>query len=317
MKNERSQGSPGMTIFKEKEYTMAYVKFWGVRGSIPTPGPQTNRYGGNTPCLELNYDGDNFFILDAGSGIRVFGQYLMTLGKPVKSHIFISHMHWDHIQGIPFFVPAFIPGNEFVFHGAQEADLKLEDILADQMNPVNFPVQIDEMASKFIFQEMYAGEYTIESIKIETMYLNHPGYALGYKFYINNKAIVYISDNEPYPIYPNTTQDTDNPNEIKIVEDNNQRLISFARDAYIFIHDAQYTPEEYKTKYQWGHSPYDYTVKVALEASVKTLVLFHHDPVHDDDFVDNMVDSAKKISWQAGSNMIILGAKEGLELSLD
>ena len=134
---------------------MAYVKFWGVRGSIPTPGPQTSRYGGNTPCLELNYDGDNFFILDAGSGIRVFGQYLMTLGKPIKSHIFISHMHWDHIQGIPFFVPAFIPGNEFVFHGTQEADLKLEDILADQMNPVNFPVQIDEMASKFIFQEMY------------------------------------------------------------------------------------------------------------------------------------------------------------------
>jgi len=296
---------------------MAYVKFWGVRGSIPTPGPQTSRYGGNTPCLELNYDGDNFFILDAGSGIRVFGQYLMTLGKPIKSHIFISHMHWDHIQGIPFFVPAFIPGNEFVFHGAQEADLKLENILADQMNPVNFPVQIDEMASKFIFQEMYEGEYTIEGIKIEAMYLNHPGYALGYKFYINDKAIIYISDNEPYPVYPNASQDTDNPNEIKIVEDNNQRLISFARDAHIFIHDAQYTPEEYKTKYQWGHSPYDYTVKVALEANVNTLVLFHHDPVHDDDFIDNMVDSAKKISWQAGSNMKILGAKEGLELSLD
>ena len=296
---------------------MAYIKFWGVRGSIPTPGPRTNRYGGNTPCLELNYDGENFFILDAGSGIREFGQYLMTLGKPIKSHIFISHMHWDHIQGIPFFTPAFIPGNEFMFHGAQEADLKLEDILADQMNPVNFPVQIDEMASTFKFQEMYEGTYTIEGVKMETMYLNHPGYALGYKFYINDKSVVYISDNEPYLVYPNTSQDSDNPDETKIVEDNNLRLIDFIRDSHILIHDAQYTPEEYKTKYQWGHSPYDYTVKVALEANVNTLVLFHHDPLHDDDFVDKMVDSAKKISWQAGSNMKIMGAKEGVELSLD
>jgi phosphoribosyl 1,2-cyclic phosphodiesterase len=226
-------------------------------------------------------------------------------------------MHWDHIQGIPFFTPAFIPGNEFMFHGAQEADLKLEDILADQMNPVNFPVQIDEMASTFKFQEMYEGEYTIEGVKMETMYLNHPGYALGYKFYINDKSVVYISDNEPYLVYPNTSQDSDNPDETKIVEDNNQRLIDFVRDSYILIHDAQYTPEEYKTKYQWGHSPYDYTVKVALEANVNTLVLFHHDPLHDDDFVDKMVDSAKKISWQAGSNMKIMGAKEGVELSLD
>jgi phosphoribosyl 1,2-cyclic phosphodiesterase len=296
---------------------MAYLKFWGVRGSIPTPGPTTLRYGGNTPCVELNYDGDNFFILDAGSGIRAFGQHLMGRGKPVKSHIFISHMHWDHIQGIPFFVPAFIPGNEFVFHGAQEADVKLEDILADQMNPVNFPVQIDEMASKFKFQEMYEGSYTIEGIKTEAMYLNHPGYALGYKFLINKKPVVYVSDNEPYPVHPNTSKESDNPTGNKLIEDNNQRMINFARDAHIFIHDAQYTPEEYKSKYQWGHSPYDYTVKIALEAGVNTLVLFHHDPVHDDDFIDGMVDSAKKISWQAGSNMKIIGAREGLELPLD
>ena len=296
---------------------MAYIKFWGVRGSIPTPGPQTNRYGGNTPCLELNYDGDNFFILDAGSGIRALGLHLMSLGKPVKSHVFISHMHWDHIQGIPFFVPAFIPGNEFVFHGAQEADMNLEDILADQMNPVNFPVQIEVMASKFNFEPLYEGKYTIEGIEIETMYLNHPGYALGYKFYINDKAVIYISDNEPYPIFPETARDSDNPDQIQIVEDNNQRLINFVRDAHILIHDSQYTPEEYKTKVQWGHSPYDYTVKVALEAGVKNLVLFHHDPLHDDNFVDGIVDAARKISWQAGSNMKIIGAQEGLEITLD
>jgi phosphoribosyl 1,2-cyclic phosphodiesterase len=226
-------------------------------------------------------------------------------------------MHWDHIQGIPFFVPAYIPGNQFVFHGAQEADLSLEDILADQMNPVNFPVQITEMSSKFEFEPMYEGEYKFEGIKVEAMYLNHPGYALGYKFYINDKTVVYISDNEPYPVHPETTQDTDNPEQTLFVEDSNQRLLNFAKDVDVFIHDAQYTPDEYKTKVQWGHSPYDYTVKVALGAKVKTLVLFHHDPLHDDAFVDSIVEASKKISWQAGSNMRIMGAEEGLEIPLD
>jgi phosphoribosyl 1,2-cyclic phosphodiesterase len=296
---------------------MAYIKFWGVRGSIPTPGPSTSRYGGNTPCVELKYAEEKFFILDAGSGIRELGQFLLKLGKPVQSHIFLSHMHWDHIQGIPFFVPAYIPGNHFIFHGAQEADLTLEDILADQMNPVNFPVQIDEMSSKFEFEPMYEGEYTIDGIKVESMYLNHPGYALGYKFHINGRTIVYISDNEPFPAHPKVAHDTDNPDEIVFIEDSNQRLINFARDVDFFIHDAQYTPEEYKNKVKWGHSPYDYTVKIALGAKVKTLVLFHHDPLHDDTFVDSMIEASKKISWQAGSNLRILGAQEGLEISID
>jgi phosphoribosyl 1,2-cyclic phosphodiesterase len=296
---------------------MAYIKFWGVRGSIPTPGPSTSRYGGNTPCVELRYDEDKFFILDAGSGIRELGQHLLKSGKPVKSHIFISHMHWDHIQGIPFFVPAYIPGNKFYFHGAQEADLSLQDILADQMNPVNFPVQIEEMSSKFEFEPMYEGKYEFEGIKVETMYLNHPGYALGYKFYIKDKTVVYISDNEPYPVHPEVSQDTDSPDESLFIEDGNQRLINFVKDVDYLIHDAQYTPEEYKTKVQWGHSPYDYTVKIAIGAKVNTLILFHHDPVHDDEFVDTIIEAAKKISWQTGSNMQILGAQEGLELSLD
>jgi hypothetical protein len=173
------------------------------------------------------------------------------------------------------------------------------------------------MSSKFEFEPIYEGKYTIEGIEVESMYLNHPGYALGYKFHINEKTLIYISDNEPYPAHPKVTQDTDNPDEIIFVEDGNQRLINFAKDVDFFIHDAQYTPEEYKTKLQWGHSPYDYTVKVALAAKVKNLILFHHDPLHDDAFIDKMIDSAKKISWQEGSNMRILGAQEGLQISLE
>lgn len=296
---------------------MAYIKFWGVRGSIPTPGPSTIRYGGNTPCPELAYSDDKFFILDAGTGIRAFGQHLMQLKKPLHSHIFISHMHWDHIQGFPFFIPAFIPGNSFILHGAPEADMKLQDILADQMNPINFPVQIDEMRSRFEYQELYEGSYEFDGIKVDTLYLNHPGYALGYKFGINNKSLVYVSDNEPYPFYPASAAASNNPKEIQFIEDGNQRIINFCKQADILIHDAQYTPEEYKTKNQWGHSPYDYTVRIALQAGVKILVLFHHDPTHNDEFIDKLVEAAKKISWQSGSTMKILGATEGMSLALD
>jgi phosphoribosyl 1,2-cyclic phosphodiesterase len=185
------------------------------------------------------------------------------------------------------------------------------------MNPVNFPVQIDEMRSTFKFEEIFEGRYKIDGVSIETIYLNHPGYALGYRFLVNKKSVVYISDNEPYPVYPSRDNASADPDESQLVEDNNQKLINFMRDADIAIHDSQYTPEEYKTKYQWGHSPYDYTVKIALAANVRTLVLFHHDPVHDDDFIDHIVDAAKKLSWQAGSNMKIIGAAEGLSLSLD
>ena len=185
------------------------------------------------------------------------------------------------------------------------------------MNPVNFPVQLDEMQAKFKFEQMFEGSYKVDGFKVETIYLNHPGNALGYKFFANGKSVVYISDNEPYPVHPESKQDTDNPDELQIIEDNNKRMINFVKETDIFIHDAQYTPEEYKTKYQWGHSPYDYTVRLALQANVKTLVLFHHDPVHDDDFLDKLVDSAKKISWQTGSNLKIIGAQEGMELPLD
>ena len=128
---------------------------------------------------------------------------------------------------------------------------------------------------------------------------------------------MYISDNEPYPVHPEATQDTDDLEQSMFVEDSNQRLINFAKDVDVFIHDAQYTPDEYKTKVQWGHSPYDYTVKIALGAKVKTLVLFHHDPLHDDAFVDSIVEASKKISWQAGSNMRIMGAEEGMKIPLD
>jgi len=292
---------------------MAYIKFWGVRGSIPTPGPTTVRYGGNTPCVELRISDDKFFILDAGSGIRELGVSLLKTGKPVKSHIFISHMHWDHIQGIPFFVPALLPGNEFIFYGAEEADTSLQEILENQMNHINFPIEMKDMASTLNFKALHEDKYEIDSVKLETFYLNHPGAALGYKFYVNNKSVVYISDNEPYPLINENSVNNDHD----FVEDSNEKLIEFIKKTDFLIHDAQYTPEEYKGRFQWGHSPYNFTVDIALKSEVKKLILFHHDPVHDDSFVDDMLVKAQELARNAKSDLDIIAAREGQQISLD
>ena len=288
---------------------MAYLKFWGVRGSIPTPGPSTVRYGGNTPCTELRFSDDKFFVLDAGSGLRELGLSLLKSGKKLHAHIFISHMHWDHIQGIPFFVPALLPGNQFIFHGAEDPNKSLKEILANQMNPINFPIKMDDMASNLNFEAFDVGTYEVEGVKVETMRLNHPGKALGYKFYVEGKTVVYVSDNEPQK----NEYDHENSNVLSF----NDILLDFTKNADILIHDAQYTPDEFKTRVTWGHSPYDFTVSLAMKSNVKKLVIFHHDPVHDDDFVDDLILAAKNIAKEAGSDLDILGAKEGLELMVN
>ncbi len=292
---------------------MAHIKFWGVRGSIPTPGPTTVRYGGNTPCVEVRLTEDKFFILDAGSGLRELGLHLLKSGKPIKSNILISHMHWDHIQGIPFFVPALLPGNEFTFYGAEEAEMSIKDILGNQMNYINFPIEMDDMASDLNFMGLQEDSYEVDGIKFETMFLNHPGSALGYKLFINGKSIVYISDNEPYP----NDNEVTNEESQNFFEDSNEKLISFVKNVDILIHDGQYTPEEYKSRFQWGHSPYDFTVNVALKANVKQLVIFHHDPVHDDNFIDEIVFASQKMARDAKSKLDVIGAREGLQISLD
>ena len=288
---------------------MAFLKFWGVRGSIPTPGSSTVRYGGNTPCTELRFSDDKFFVLDAGSGLRELGLNLLKSGKKLHAHIFISHMHWDHIQGIPFFVPALLPGNEFVFHGAEDPNKSLKEILSNQMNPINFPITMEQMASNLNFEAFDVGTYEIEGIKVETMRLNHPGNALGYKIHVNGQTVVYISDNEP------KSHEYD-PENNRVLEFNDI-LLDFTKDVDVLIHDAQYTPEEFKTRVTWGHSPYDFTVNLAMTGNVKKLVIFHHDPVHNDEFVDDMILAAKKIAETAESNLEIIGAKEGLEIVLN
>lgn len=287
---------------------MATLKFWGVRGSIPTPGPATVRYGGNTSCSELQHDG-KLFILDAGSGLRVLGNELLKTGKPISASILISHMHWDHIQGIPFFTPAFIPDNHFIFYGSAEAGKDLPTIIADQMDPTYFPIEMKEMGSTMKFEPLYEGKYDIDGVPVETIYVNHPGNALGYKFHLDDKKLVYISDNEPFP----TAEKNDDPEQVLLGEDSNKKLIDFIKDVDVLVHDAQYTQEEYEKKVTWGHSPIEYTVDIAVKARVKKLILFHHDPLHDDDTIDKMLAHAREYAKESGANHIeILAASEGL-----
>ena len=283
---------------------MATIKFWGVRGSIPTPGPSTIKYGGNTACSELRYK-DKLFILDAGSGIRSLGNELMKQGTGIQASILISHLHWDHIQGIPFFVPALIPGNDFTFYGAEDPEKDLATTIAEQMNPINFPIELKDMGSKLNFKPLSEGSYEIDGIKVDTLFINHPGYALGYKLHFDDRSLVYISDNEPF------ASADENSDELYIGEDGTEKLINFIKGATVLIHDAQYTPEEYKGRVTWGHSPYNYTVDLGLKAGVDQLILFHHDPMHDDDYLDNLLAEAQKIVKDSGSEMDLLMAREG------
>ncbi len=277
----------------ENQFT---VKFWGVRGSIPCPGPQTVRYGGNTPCIEMQV-GDKRFIFDGGTGIHVLGQSLLPK-MPLEAYIFFTHSHWDHVQGFPFFVPGFVAGNKFHIYGAVAPDgSTVEQRLNDQMLHPNFPVPLQIMQSNLDFCEVNPGKTIhIEDIAIETAPLNHPGESVGYRVNFNGGSAVYITDTEHFP------------NKL------DENVLRLANNADILIYDSTYTDEEYYSskspKIGWGHSTWQEAIKVAEAANVKTLVIFHHDPSHDDEFLDRIGQEAKQRF--PGAVM----AKEGMVLNV-
>lgn len=288
------------------------IKFWGVRGSIPTPGPETVRYGGNTACVELNLDDGSIIIFDAGSGLRMLGNDLLKRGlKPIEAIIFLSHTHWDHIQGFPFFVPAFLPGNKFVICGGEEPDNPLDKIITDQMKSAYFPVALSDLPSSIGFKRLYEGKFKIYGAKVTTLFLHHPGTALGYRIDYEGRSLAYISDNEPFPVEQSSNPDFAG---MKYTGANNNRVIEFARNADLLIHDCQYTPEEYSKKTGWGHSPYDYVAEIAWKANVRRLALFHHDPSHHDDMIDKILDDVKSLLRERQSAAECIAAQEGLEI---
>jgi phosphoribosyl 1,2-cyclic phosphodiesterase len=287
------------------------VRFWGTRGSIPTPGAQTVRYGGNTPCTEVRTDDGWLIILDAGTGIRELGRDLLSRsnGAPIRGDIFLTHAHWDHIQGIPFFAPIFGRGNHFRIWGSQSLERGVDRVLRDQMSPVVFPVTFEELDATIDFRDLAEGTRTEGTgYEVTAFAVQHPGGALGYRFTEPGKTgggLVYVSDNElaEHSRYGSPP-------------DWKARMMEFVRGAQVLIHDATYTSEEYDHHRGWGHSTFRDCVELALEAGVGTLVLFHHEPRRTDDQLDAQLAECRAFVKARGGALQVVAAAEGLTLTL-
>jgi phosphoribosyl 1,2-cyclic phosphodiesterase len=287
------------------------VRFWGTRGSIPTPGAQTVRYGGNTPCTEVRTDDGWLIILDAGTGIRELGRTLIERanGASIQGDIFLTHAHWDHIQGIPFFAPIFGRGNHFTIWGSETLEKSVDQIVRDQMSPVVFPVTFQELDATIDFRTLSAGTRCDGTgYEVTAFTVQHPGGALGYRFIEpggRGGALVYVSDNElgAHERYGSPA-------------DWRRQLVEFVRGAALLIHDTTYTTEEYDHHRGWGHSTFRDAVELALEAGVAKLVLFHHEPRRTDDQLDGCLAECRALVKARGGALQVVAAAEGLTLTL-
>jgi len=293
-------------------------KFWGTRGSISTPGRETVRYGGNTPCVEVRLDSGELIIFDAGTGIRNLGENLIETGESVNTYILISHPHWDHTQGFPFFKPAFISGNEITIVGGETDKVSLKKMISDQMNKIYFPIQLNELKATLKFRRVQEEAFKVFDAQVQTIFVNHPSFAIGYRLTHKGKSIVYISDNEPFD---RRVSASIRNVEKRIMEkyivskgDPNKRIFDFVQGADVLIHDATYTPEEYVDRVGWGHSHYLFTLRVAAEGNVKRLILFHHDPAHNDKKLDDILKKCQKEIKNRQYRFTCLAAKEGMEM---
>lgn len=288
------------------------VKFWGVRGSIPSPGPQTVTYGGNTSCVEIRADGQ-LIVLDAGSGIRGLGQALDAEFKeaPIDLTLLISHTHWDHIQGFPFFLPAYHPKNRLRILGYEGARDGLAATLAGQMESPYFPIALKQMPGNIVIEELKEMQFAIGPVRVEACFSNHPGVCVGYRLFTSAGSIVYLPDNES--VHEPATGTNGSETLPRTIE---HRLAAFVKDADVLICDAQYTRGEYAAHVGWGHGCVDDVVRFAIAGNVKQLFLFHHDPAHDDAFVADMLAQARDLAAKAGGTLRVEAAREGEEITL-
>lgn len=279
------------------------VKFWGTRGSIPVPGKDTVKYGGNTPCVELRTDKE-ILILDAGSGIRELGNQVITENIVNDIHIFFSHYHWDHIQGILFFKPLYDEKFRISFYGLSTADYSVNRLLSSQMENKNFPLSLEQVKAKLSYNSIYPNtNIIIGSISVFIFMANHSSPTLVYKFICEGHSIIYMTDNELNA----------EPSE-KTVE--YKSLVDFCSNCDFLIHDSMYDEISEKYKKGWGHSSNISLANFAIECNAKKVILFHFNPDHDDEKVDSLLEETIKYLRNNNSAIQCIAAKEGLEILL-
>lgn len=277
------------------------IEFWGVRGTLPVPGKNSIEYGGNTNCVTLSISKKHFFIFDAGSGIKPLSNELIKQKRfPMSAKIFISHPHYDHINGIPFFVPLYMKGNEFEFLGSPAHEMNLEQIISAQMDSIYFPITVKEFGAKISYRDLSEETFMMEDVKVQTLLLNHPGKCLGYRIEYHNKVFCYVTDHELYleelPYYNQFDVD---------------RLVQFIQQANVVVIDSTYSDSEYVAKIGWGHSAVSRVVDVADRAEVKLLCLYHHDPDQTDKDITCKVELANEILQSRHSKTRCIAPKEG------
>ncbi len=276
------------------------LTFWGIRGTLPVPGEETLKYGGNTSCVTIEFPRENLFIFDAGTGIKLFSDHLMAKRQErIEAEIFISHPHWDHINALPFFAPLYIPGNEFEICGPSHGDVTTRELISGQMEGVYSPIKIKKFAARVYFRDLKEEEFQIRNIKIRTMLLNHPGHCLGYRLEYKGKSVCYVTDNELYP------ESSRFYNSAYL-----EKLLNFIRGADALITDVTYTDREYEARIGWGHSSVGLVVDLADRAGVKTLYSYHHDPDQSDRDIDAKLEAAREILAKRNSNTRCVGPKE-------
>ena len=296
------QVSPATMIDAEREHWVIEAACWGTRGSIASPGPDTVRFGGNTPCLEIRVQDGRRFIFDAGTGIRPLGVSMMEETGTPDAVVFLTHFHWDHIQGFPFFMPLYDSDASLRIIGPDQAHADIKELFKTQMASINFPVPFTELSAKKEFSNLSGGAWEEDGFCVRSMRMRHPSFTVGHRVEYGGVSLAYMPDNELAG------------ERYDVGEGWRKRLVDFLGDVDVLIHDAMFNDEEYRSRVDWGHSTFGQTVELAHEAGAKKVLFFHHDPCRSDQELSEIVDSHRAQAAARGYSVEIGAAAERDEI---
>ena len=295
---------------------------WGCRGSFPAPGRSTVRYGGNSTCFEVRNDAGELLIFDAGSGIRELGRALLP-NMPLDGHLLISHTHWDHIMGYPFFAPLHVPGNRLQIMGPPHFDHSFREVMGGPMEYSYFPVRMEQLRADVTYEDMNTGHYDLGQYRVKTRPTNHPVFCLAFRVEADGQVLVYGGDHEPYDDHVWRDREPSDHREraerdrfLSFVEEQNTAVIDFMRDADLVILDGTYTAVEYPARKGWGHSTMDWCIEASIQAHVRRLLITHHEPTRTDDELDELLAGFRADLRRRGERLEVGFATESETINL-